>query len=220
MRAWTVALSVVVIGALAGCGDDGADPEASATVTETVTNSPTPTETTSAPPETETASATASPTEPPTEPPTESTAPPPVDLSRPPVSYEEAAAHIGAAREASGGGREVDRFQSADEKFYCSFGERFIRPSCEILDAVHDPDTCADSMSPNVGRIELTRRGWAPFCNTDTIRQPGAPVLDQGAVATWPAESVECVLEGIGLTCVETGGQRGFFLGPGRYQVF
>lgn len=212
MRMWSAALCLAVVVLLAGCGDDSAEPASPVTVTETVTSSPSPSET-SAPPATDSATPTTTPT------PTQSTAPPPVDLSQPPVSFEEAAAHVGAARQSSGA-QELDRFQSADEKFYCSFGERFIRPSCEILDAVPDPDACAASMSPNVGRIELTRRGWAPFCNTDTIRQPGAPVLDQGAVATWPAESVECVLEGIGLTCVETGGQRGFFLGSGGYEVF
>ena len=71
-----------------------------------------------------------------------------------------------------------------------------------------------------MGRIELTRRGWAPFCNTDTIRQPGAAVLDVGAVASLPNASLGCVLEGIGLTCVKTDTEQGFFLGPGRYQVF
>ncbi len=197
------ALSLVVLGTLAGCGDDGDDPEAPTTVTQTVTATPTPTEPTSLPPETESPS------------PTETT-PPAVDLSQPPTTYDEAVAHIAAGGEA----QELGTFQSADEKFYCSFDDRFIRPSCEILDSIQDPETCADSPSPGVGRIELTRRGWAPFCNTDTIRQPGASVLDEGNVASLPMASIGCVLEGIGLTCVKTDTEQGFFLGPGRYQVF
>ena len=206
MRVWLTALSVVVVGTLTGCGDDSDDPEAPATVTQTVTETPTPTPTepTSPPTETETPDA------------TEPTAPPVVDLSQPPTTYAEAQAHVSAG----GNAQDLGTFQSADEKFYCSFDDEFIPPSCEILDSIQDPETCADSPSPGVGRIELTRRGWAPFCNTDTIRQPGAAVLDQGGVATWPGSSVECVLEGIGLTCLQTDDQRGFFLGPGRYQVF
>lgn len=173
------------------------------TATETVTPTPSPTEATSAPTESE--SATPTPTA------------PPVDLSVPPTTYDEAVGHIAAA---TGARQELGRFQSADEKFYCAFNDEFIPASCEILDAVRDPETCADSPSPNVGRIELTGRGWAPFCNTDTIRQPGAPVLAVGGVAAWPDASVECALEGVGLTCVQTSEQNGFFLGPGRYQVF
>jgi hypothetical protein len=198
---WIAALTLALAGALAGCGDDGDEPSAPVTVTETVTS--TPTEPTTTPSET----ATVEPTE---------TKPPEVDLSQPPTSYVEAQAHIAAAGEA----HELGTFQSADEKFYCTFDDEFIPASCEILDAIQDPETCADSPSPGVGRIELTRRGWAPFCNTDTIRQPGAAVLAVGEVASLPSASIGCVLEGIGLTCLKTDTEQGFFLGPGRYQVF
>lgn len=201
-RVCIAALALAVAGALAGCGDDADEPQDPVTVTQTVTA--TPTEATSAPPETESASPTATP-------------PPPVDLAEPPTTYAEAEAHLAAATAAP---QELGTFQSPDEKFYCTFDDEFIPPSCEILDAIRDPATCADSPSPGVGRIELTRRGWAPFCNTDTIRQPGAPELAPGAVATWPGASVTCVLEGIGLTCLATADGTGFFLGPGRYQVF
>ena len=202
-RVWTVALGLVVVGALAGCGDDGPDPVDPPTVTQTVTELPS--EPTSAPPETE---APPSPTE---------TTPPAVDLSQPPTTAAEAQAHVAAA---SGGSQELGTFQSIDEQFYCSFDDEYIRPSCEILDSIPEPATCGDSPSQKVGRIELTRRGWAPFCNTDTIRQPGATVLEAGGVATWSAASVECVLESLGLTCVTTDSGQGFFLAPGRYQVF
>ena len=203
-RVWSVALAIALAGALAGCGDDGDDPQDPVTVTETVTSTPTPTEPTSAPPETESPSPTETPE-------------PPADLTAPPTTYEEAEGHIAAS---SATPRELGTFQSGDEKFYCTFNDEFIPPSCEILDAIRDPETCAGSPSPGVGRMELTRQGWAPQCNTDTIRQPGATVLEAGGVATWPSVSVECVLEGIGLTCLSTDDRKGFFLGPGRYQVF
>lgn len=211
-RAWTTALTLVLTLAVVGCSDDGDDPQDPVTVTvtetETVTTSPSPTEASSEP--TETASAS----------PTETAAPPP-DLSQPPTTYEEAQAHLAAAVDAGGAPQELGRFQSGDEKFYCAFNDEFIPPSCEILDAVRDPETCADSPSPGVGRMELTRRGgWAPQCNTDTIRQPGATVVAPGKVVTYPAASVECVIEGFGLTCLATDDRQGFFIGPGRYQVF
>ena len=125
-------------------------------------------------------------------------------------------AHVAAGGE----GQELATFQSDDESFYCSFDDEFFRPSCEILGSIQDPETCADSPSPGVGRIELTRRGWAPFCNTDTIRQPGAAMLDDGGVVRWPDQAIECILEDIGLTCVKTDSGQGFFLGPGRFQIF
>lgn len=221
MRLWTVVVCLVVTAALAGCGGDDGDDDPSGPAT-TTTTSPTPSDSATPTEPTDEPTVPAEPTEPAgSETATEPVEPtPPVDLSQPPTTADEAAAHVAAARQGGGAVQELARFRSADDQFYCSFGEDFIRPSCEVLDAVEDLGTCADSMSPRVGRIELTRRGWAPFCNTDTIRQPGAPVLAQGAVAAWPAASVECVLEAVGLTCVATDAGEGFFLGSGRYQVF
>lgn len=198
-----VAVSLVVLGALAGCGSDGSDPatQPTATVTETVTVTPSPTEPTTSPTETVDPS---------------DAVPPAVDLTQPPTSYDEALDHVTAGGDA----RELATFQSDDQTFYCSFGDEYFRPSCEILGSIQDPETCADSPSSGVGRLELTRRGWAPFCNTDTIRQPGAAVLSDRSVASWPDEAIQCVLEDIGLTCLTTDSEQGFFLGPGRYQIF
>ncbi len=67
-------------------------------MTETVTVTPSPTEPTALPPETETAAA-------------ERPAPPAVDLSQPPTSYDEAVAHVAT----SGEGQELGTFQSDDE---------------------------------------------------------------------------------------------------------
>ncbi|MDQ4054537.1 MAG: hypothetical protein M3237_17805 [Actinomycetota bacterium] len=212
-RVWTAALTLVLALAVVGCSDDGDGPQDPATVTatetETVTASPSPTEATSEPTETGPASPTGS-----------AAPPPPLDLSEPPTTYAEAEAHLAAAVDAGGPPQELGRFQTGDEKFYCAFNDEFIPPSCEILDAVRDPETCADSPSPGVGRMELTRRGWAPQCNTDTIRQPGATVVAPGKVVTYPPASMRCVIEGFGLTCLATDDRKGFFIGPGRYQVF
>jgi hypothetical protein len=213
-RRWVAAIALVLVGALAGCGDDDtAGPQDPVTVTETVTSTPTPSETVSASPETEPTDPTESAESP------SATPSPVVDLSQPPTTAAEAQAHLDAALQA-GAPQELRRFESKDSSYYCSLGDRFVPPSCEILEGVKDPAVCADSPGQKVGRIELTRRGWQPFCNTDTIRMPGAPVLPDGGVATWPALSVQCAMEAIGITCLETGNQQGFFFGPGRYQVF
>lgn len=198
--------------ALTGCGDgdDGADPQDPVTVTatETITDEPTPSTPTESP--SETATETAEPT------PTDGTDG--TDLGSPPASYADARAHLDAA---TGPAQELRRFESPDTTYYCTFGDRFIPPSCEIAESgIRDPEVCGDSPSPTVGRVELSGAGWEPFCNTDTVRMPGATKLDVGGVATWPKKSIECVLEEIGLTCVSTDTERGFFVGPGAYRVF
>ena len=213
LRKIALVLASACILAACGTGDDGAAPADPVTVTETVTASPT--ESASASPSDqvdETATASSSPD-------ASSAAPtePAVDLSQPPSTYDEARAHFAAAS----GQQELSRFQSPDGNFYCVLDDEYIPPSCEILDgAVRDPASCGDSPSQKVGRIELTSRGWNAFCNTDTIRQPGAPTLGEGGVASWPDLSVRCLYEAIGVTCLETGDQQGFFFGKGRYQIF
>lgn len=223
-RLRTAVIALVLAGSLAACGDDGdAEPQDPVTASETASDEPMPSETTSAPPATESTEPT-EPTEPsePTQTATSvpATPSPAVDLSQPPTSYAEAKAHLDAAIEAGGAPQELRRFESAGGAYYCSLGDRYIPPSCELLDGIKDPEVCADSPSQKVGRIELTERGWQPFCNTDTIRMPGATVVPDGGVGTWSRLSVECVMESIGVTCLETGNQQGFFLGAGRYQVF
>lgn len=218
-RLRNLALVLAAACLLAACGadDDGAAPADPVTVTETVTASPT--ESPSASPseevdETATASSSPDASSPAASvPPSEQ----PADPDQPPRTYAEAEAHVAAA---TGGQQEVKRFESPDGQYYCVFANRYIPPGCEVLDGVSDPTACGGSPSQKVGRIEYTERGWTPFCNTDTIRMPGATKLPVGAVASWPALSMTCVLEQPGVTCLQTGNRQGFFFGSGRYQVF
>lgn len=210
-------LTLLVVAVSAGCstGDDGAEPQEPVTVTETVTPTPSPTPSasttpsaTTSPSPSETASSGAvEPT------PSED---PAVDLGQPPTSYAEAEAHLAAA---TGGTQEARRFESANGFYYCVLQNRFIPTSCEVLEGVRDPAVCADSPSQVVGRVEFSDAGFQPVCNTDTIREPGAPKVEAGTVLTSAALGMRCVIEPIGLTCVQDAGQ-GFFLGPGTYAVF
>lgn len=210
-------LTLLALTSLTACtdGDDGAEPQEPVTVTETVTPTPSPTP---SPSESPTASDSATPTGTPTG----SSTPEPtpsddgVDLSQPPTSAAEAEAHLAAA---TGGTQEARRFESANGFYYCVLQNRFIPTSCEVLEGVRDPATCADSPSQVVGRVELSDAGFQPVCNTDTIREPGAPKVEAGTVVTSAALGMRCLIEPIGLTCLQDAGQ-GFFLGPGTYAVF
>ncbi|MGA8846532.1 MAG: hypothetical protein WB471_07965, partial [Nocardioides sp.] len=86
---------------------------------------------------------------------------------------------------------------------------------------IPDPDVCpADGPSQRIGRIEFTETGPEAVCNSDTIREPDAPTLAYGTVATWSDTTVACVLEDVGITCVDPATEQGYFLGRGRYQLF
>lgn len=200
------ALLVVLLGgSLAACsGDGGGSPDASATVTETVTVTADPSE---------------SPSDGPSSSPPSDT--PRVDLSKPPETYDEAIAHIDAALEINPAPEELSRFEAPSSNLYCVLDDEFIPPSCELAQGtIEDPEVCGDSPSTAVGRVEFGDGGPVPQCNTDTIRMPGAPVLGYGGVATWPGLTIQCVMEGLGVTCVDTETEQGFFLAKGRYLVF
>ncbi len=204
--------------ALAGCGeltdddpvaDDGPSVTESTEATEIPTATPRPTKK----PKPSATTSNAAPTPAPSS--------PEADLSSPPTSYSEAAAHVNAA-ERAGDTLESDRFESPDGNFHCVLEHEFVRPSCEIGDrSIEDADLCAESVAGAryMGRIELTGRGWKPFCNSDTVREVGATKLPVGSAVAWPDAGITCVLEQIGLTCI-SGGNDGFFLGTGKYVVF
>lgn len=198
MSTWSgraAALLVVMSLGLAGCGgDESAAPEdpVTVTVTETPSTSETPTVAEAA-----------------------------TDLSRPPRSYDEAIEHFSAAFAVEDIPQELSRFETPTGNIYCVLDDGGIPPSCEIGEGgVRDEAACIEAPSPVVGRIELTERGAVPVCNSDTIRTAGPPVLGYGAVASWPGLSIQCLVEEIGVTCLNTGTEQGFFLARGRYQLF
>jgi hypothetical protein len=131
----------------------------------------------------------------------------------PPTTYAEALAHVQAARDVSAGGASGPRrFTSPSGNIYCDLDFA----ACEIQDGkVDDPSACPGGMTTRVGRIELQGNQPVAVCNTDTIVQPGAPVLGYGQSVT--TRDTQCVSERIGITCVARGAETGFFLAKGTY---
>lgn len=216
-------MTVLVLAA--GCGGDD---ETASTPSESPTASSTspsasPSETpstssglggTAAP--TDTATPTPEPTA--TEPTTPSEPSPEPPGGGPPTTYGEALALVAASSQLE----ELSRFASPTGNLYCVLDSPFVPPSCELgRGAIADPAACpADGPSQSVGRIEFTDVAPQPVCNSDTIREPGAPTLGYGAAATWPGTSVVCLMEEFGVTCVDPDAEQGYVLARGRYQVF
>ncbi|WP_193613849.1 hypothetical protein [Nocardioides lijunqiniae] len=132
-----------------------------------------------------------------------------------PTTYDEGVAHLEAATTTV----ELARFLSPDGDVYCSLSDLAGTPACELGDGpVKDLDVC-DPGGPSVyvGRIELGEDGPVPLCNTDTIRGAQGATVEHGTRVTWPRSPVECVVEEIGVTCLDDDLGAGFFLTPGRY---
>lgn len=134
-----------------------------------------------------------------------------------PTSYAAAAARVAALGSAPHSS--LTRFTTTGDSVYCVLRDPSIPTSCELRSgAIHDPGVCGQSMADAVGRIQLGDDGAVPECNSDTIREPGAHVVAAPAVVT--SGSLECAVERIGVTCVNTRTKAGFFLTPGKYATF
>ncbi|MFB9311917.1 hypothetical protein [Nocardioides plantarum] len=196
-------LAALALGA-AACSDDepGADPTETVTVTV-----PAPTGSTSQPP-----------SEAPTDDPTASESGS-ADPGAGPATYDDALALFDAAvREP----RDLTRFET-EAGTYCLL-DSDAEIGCELPSGgIPDPDYCgSDGASQNVGRITFDPTGQAdplPVCNSDTIREPDAPVVEVGAVAASSATGIECLVEDAGVTCLDRTRSQGFFLGPDSYRV-
>jgi hypothetical protein len=193
-----LACMVVVAGALSACADDGSEePEAAPSTSSPPAESDAPAE-------------------------DEAGADGPAargDSGLPiPRTYDDALEHFDAL------GSEplnVRRFVMPSGNIYCALKVKSIAPGCEITEgAVEDPDVCAGTPTDDVGRVQFVGGRATPICNTDTIRQPKAPVLDYGVAARWRGFKIMCLSESIGVTCINTKQAEGFFLHRGEYVIF
>lgn len=208
-----LAAPAVLVLALAACSDD-TEPDAAPAPSTSAASEPTsePVEPTTEP--------TTEPTSEPTVPPEPTLPPeptePPVDPDAPPTTYDEAQARFDAL-----GQEPVDlmRFESSTG-MYCLLDSDFAI-GCELPSGgVPDPVYCGDGPSQNVGRVVFTEADPLPECNSDTIREPDAPTVEVDTVAASSATGVQCLVEDIGVTCLDPARTQGFFLGPDDYTVF
>lgn len=134
-----------------------------------------------------------------------------------PRSYRQAVARVSAQR--GGSAQQRARFSTPQDRIYCVLGDDVLGTACELRSGgVRDTDVCAGTPGDRVGRLEMTRAGVIPQCNTDTIREPGAPTVAPDALVV--GGGVSCAVESIGVTCIDERLRLGFFLAPGRYATF
>jgi len=116
------------------------------------------------------------------------------------------------------------QFTSPTGNIYCSIAPSGAVPAgCELRDGRVTPPagTCPPgAAAKDVGRIEWSGDTPKPVCNSDTMIQPGAQVLQYGAIAMMQGSPFQCISESIGVTCINTAGKKGFFLAKGAYSIF
>lgn len=156
----------------------------------------------------------------PTEEPEPSSAPEEVDLGTAPTSYDEAAAYVDEAR--SGGGAQQMRAFRTPEDIYCVMTSDYLDPACELPQGagVEDRQACDRAMGDRVGRIEVTDKRVRAVCNTDTIRETVPQTVDPVGVVTHAGSGLTCAVADIGVTCVQSQREVGFFLGLDSYATF
>ena len=199
LRALAAAFALAVVPLVATACGGGGEPATPLTTTITITPTPTGTSTT---PTTSTTTTT--------------------PALQPPKTYEQAMQHVAAGK--------VDaaskaQFTSPTGNIFCSIAPSGGVPAgCEVRDGrvTPPPGTCDTSGggAKDVGRIEWSGDTPKPICNSDTMYQPGAQVLQYGAIAQVQGSPFQCISESIGMTCINTAGKKGFFLAKGAYTIF
>ncbi len=134
--------------------------------------------------------------------------------AKPPSTYDEATA-LFATGVVDAAVQKV--FTSPTGNIFCSIQTGGSVPAgCELRDGrVAAPaDACptGDAGAKDIGRIEWTDDTPKPICNSDSIYQVGAVVLQYGAIAAMPGSPFRCMSKEFGMTCVDTASKKGFFV--------
>ena len=141
--------------------------------------------------------------------------------AQPPTTYAQAMQHLAAGKVDTGA---KAQFTSPTGNIFCSIAAGDVPRGCEVRDgrATPPPGTCdaGGGGAKDVGRIEWDGGTPKPICNSDTMFQPGAQVLQYGSVAQVQGSPFQCVSETLGMTCVNTDSKKGFFLAKGAYSLF
>ncbi len=199
-----VALACALVLLVSGCGGEDA-PDAAPAETATVTATATVTEE-------------ASPTDEPTDEVTEEADPGDDDDSfAGPTSYRQALRVINTGPQSL---RVLQAWQSPSGNLHCLLDDNGFDGACEVLEGrIEDPEVCTGGAGePTVGRIAIQGGEVVPVCNTDTIVNPSAPVLEYGTTARTEG-FITCHSARTGMTCVNTDIRKGFFLARGVYFV-
>jgi hypothetical protein len=148
--------------------------------------------------------------------PTEAT--PSVDPDGLPTTYEQGVARLDEAKPDY---VQLERFHTPDDT-YCSLrSEDFVGCELGAGAGIPDPDYCgSDGASQKVGRVMITDDGVTAECNSDTIREGGAELVPVGGAGSSAKNGIRCLVEEVGVTCVDDLRSGGFFLGAERYIVF
>jgi hypothetical protein len=142
--------------------------------------------------------------------------------SQPPTNYEQALQHFSSGKIDAGA---KATFTSPTGNIFCAIASSGGIPAgCEVNDGRIKPPagTCdtEGGAAPDIGRIEWSGNTPKAICNSDSMIQPGAVVLQYGSIATVSGSPFQCLSETIGMTCISTAGKKGFFLAKGAYKIF
>lgn len=184
---------LLAIFVLAGCGGGtgGATPSTT-TVTITPTVTPAPSKATS------------------------TTTPPPT----PPQSYDQAVQHLATGTTDPA---RTTSFTSPSGNIYCDIYAGSPVRGCELRSGRIAPPTAdycgrGGGGAKDIGRVQFSVSGPTAVCNSDSIVTTGAAPLKYGSVAV--AGSIACISESIGVTCLDSGTKKGFFLARSTFFIF
>jgi len=200
-----VLLVAVISGslALAGCGGGSEQPVTPRTTTITVTPSPTANGSATRTPSTTTTTTTTA-------------------AATPPTTFDEAT-RLFATGKVDAAVQKV--FTSPTGNIFCSIGTGGDVPAgCELKDgrvaAPADMCTTGDAGAKDIGRIEWSGDAPKPICNSDSIYQVGAVVLQYGSIAAMQGSPFQCLSQPFGMTCIDTASKQGFFIARNTYVTF
>lgn len=183
---------------LGGCGSPTPTPPQTTTITVIPTPSTSSATTT---PTSSTSSTTAAPT--------------------PPTTFAAATARLATGTVDAAAG---NAFTSPSGNIFCTVSNAGGTPvGCELKEgriAQKTAGSCPTGGPQDIGRIEFLSNGPTPICNSDSIIQVNVPALKYGSIGAVDGSPIRCLSETIGMTCVDTATQHGFFIARNTYTVF
>ena len=145
-----------------------------------------------------------------------------------PHSYAEAKARFAKARV---DGSIHGTFRSPSGNIQCDISNAAVVAGCEVDkgrikvpsrlcpgDAGDASDTAA--AGDRVRGVKLTDLGALPVCGGELDGAAGAPKLAYGSATVVPDSPFSCLSEEVGVTCIDTDYERGFFIAKNTFVTF